>query len=178
VNAAGPWSGKIADKLLAAGCRRLITNARWRSGFELINLGGVRYPHSTLSIGWYACWCGATVFVPGPADRVTSEVENTIEEVYNCPACQVGSDLACQIQADLLGIRVKRPDFSETKAWAAALMAGLGADVWTDLSELPLLPGGHTIFSPQLDEGRRDAGYERWKYAVSLTRDSGDGRRI
>jgi len=83
------------------------------------------------------------------------------------------SDLACQIQADLLGIPVKRPEFSETTAWAAALLAGLGADVWKDLSELPPLPGDHTQFSPQLLTGR-DAGYERWKHAVSLTRAWGE----
>jgi glycerol kinase len=85
------------------------------------------------------------------------------------------SNLACQIQADLLGIPVKRPTFSETTAWAAALFAGLGAGVWTDLSELPPLPGDHTYFLPKLVAGQRVAGYERWKHAVSLTRAWGDG---
>jgi glycerol kinase len=85
------------------------------------------------------------------------------------------SDLACQIQADLLGIPVKRPKFSETTAWAAALLAGLGADVWKDLSELPPLPGDHTRFLPQLSAVQREAGYECWKHAVSLTRAWGEG---
>ncbi|MGB3716206.1 MAG: rRNA adenine N-6-methyltransferase family protein [Candidatus Promineifilaceae bacterium] len=82
----------IADKLLAVGCRRLITNARWGVGVEMIELGAVRRPYSTLSMGWYACWCGATGFIPGPADRVTPELEKNIQEVLNCPACRVGSD--------------------------------------------------------------------------------------
>jgi glycerol kinase len=85
------------------------------------------------------------------------------------------SNLACQIQADLLGIPVKRPTFSETTAWAAALFAGLGADIWTDLSELPPLPGDHTCFLPKLVAEQRVTGYERWKHAVSLTRAWGDG---
>jgi glycerol kinase len=85
------------------------------------------------------------------------------------------SDVACQIQADLLGIPVKRPKFSETTAWAAGLLAGLGADVWRDLSELPPLPGDYTRFRPQLTSEQRDAGFERWKYALSLTRAWGDG---
>ncbi len=84
------------------------------------------------------------------------------------------SDIACQIQADLLGIPVKRPEFTETTSWAAALLAGLGADVWRDLSELPPLPGHYTRFSPQLTNGQQEAGSERWKQAVSLTRAWGD----
>jgi glycerol kinase len=85
------------------------------------------------------------------------------------------SDLACQIQANILGIPVKRPEFSETTAWAAALFAGLGADVWTDLSNLPSLPGDHIHFLPQSTIGQQDIGYERWKLAVSLTQAWGDG---
>ncbi len=85
------------------------------------------------------------------------------------------SDIACQIQADLLGIPVKRPKFSETTAWATTLLAGLGAEIWTELSELPPLPGDYTQFLPQLDQERRNAGFERWKHAVSLTRAWGDG---
>jgi glycerol kinase len=85
------------------------------------------------------------------------------------------SDTACQIQADQLGIPVKRPEFSETTAWAAGLLAGLGAGIWADLSELPPLPGGHTHFYPQLAPGQQDAGYERWRHAVSLSQAWGDG---
>ena len=85
------------------------------------------------------------------------------------------SDLACQIQADLLGIPVKRPEFSETTAWAAALLAGLGANVWREQSELPPLPGDYTDFLPQLTTEWRDEGFERWKQAVSLARAWGDG---
>ncbi|UCG24580.1 MAG: carbohydrate kinase [Chloroflexota bacterium] len=86
------------------------------------------------------------------------------------------SDLACQIQADLLGIPVKRPDFSETTAWAAGLLAGLGAGTWTDVTELPPLPGDYTHFYPQLTPGRRDANYERWRHAVALTQNWGNER--
>jgi hypothetical protein len=82
----------IADRLLEAGCRRLITNARWGVGVELIDLGAIRRPYSTLSMGWYACWCGATGFIPGPADRLTPDIEKTIQEAFDCPICRTGSN--------------------------------------------------------------------------------------
>ena len=85
------------------------------------------------------------------------------------------SDIACQIQADLLGIPVKRPEFPETTSWAAALLAGLGADVWRDLSELPPLPGDYTRFRPQLTRDSEMQVLSAGSKAVSLTRAWGDG---
>ena len=76
------------------------------------------------------------------------------------------SDLACQLQADWLGRPVIRPQFAETTARAAALLAGLGAGVWPDLRDLPLLPGGRTVFEPRLSADQRDAGYADWRRAV------------
>lgn len=78
------------------------------------------------------------------------------------------SDQACQIQADLLAMPVLRSSFSETTAWAAGLLAGLGAGIWPSPAELPPLPGAHVCFEPLLADEVRDHGYERWKRAVSL----------
>lgn len=77
-----------AEKLVAVGCRRLITNARWRLGVEVVDLLAPRIPFDNLAMGWYACWCGATGFLPGPAEQLTPELETTIHEVVNCPACR------------------------------------------------------------------------------------------
>ena len=76
-----------AQKLQAIGCRRLITNARWGMGVECVDLMGERLAFTAVSLGWYACWCGATGFVPGPAEQLDSRVESTILEVSNCPDC-------------------------------------------------------------------------------------------
>lgn len=78
------------------------------------------------------------------------------------------SDLSCQIQADLLGMPVNRPSFTETTAWAAALLAGLAAGTWPTVSALPPLPGSQQTFWPQMAQSRRDDGYERWLKAVAL----------
>ncbi len=80
------------------------------------------------------------------------------------------SDLACQIQADLTGLRVRRPVFRETTAYAAALLAGLGAGMWDSAESLPPIPGESDIFVPQLAPEQRMAQFERWQEAVALTR--------
>jgi glycerol kinase len=80
------------------------------------------------------------------------------------------SDLACQIQADLLNVPILRPTFAETTGWAAGLLAGLGAGVWASEADLPPLPGTHTRFEPALDDAARDAGYGRWQKAISFVR--------
>ena len=77
----------IADKLAATGCRRLATNARWGLEVELIDLLAPRLKFSAVSMGWYACWCGATGFVPGPAEQLTPRREAAVKEVIDCPAC-------------------------------------------------------------------------------------------
>jgi glycerol kinase len=83
------------------------------------------------------------------------------------------SDLACQIQADLLGLPVLRPTFAQTTAWAAGLLAGLGAGVWPAEAELPPLPGSHIRFDPTMPNAARDAGYGRWQQAISFVRQWG-----
>lgn len=77
-----------ADKLLAVGCARLITNARWRLDVELVDLAAPRLAFEQVRLGWYACRCGAVGFVPGPPEALTPELEQTIHEVQSCPQCQ------------------------------------------------------------------------------------------
>lgn len=76
-----------AAKLKVNGCRRLITNARWRFEPEVIDLQAERIPFSELILGWYACICGATSFKTGPVELLNPEIEATIFEVKDCPAC-------------------------------------------------------------------------------------------
>ncbi|MDW8318627.1 MAG: FGGY-family carbohydrate kinase [Anaerolineae bacterium] len=80
------------------------------------------------------------------------------------------SDMACQIQADLLGIPTVRPAVTETTARGAALLAGLGAGLWRGLEDLPPLPGPLKVFEPRLSPEARDAAYARWQRAVERAR--------
>jgi SAM-dependent methyltransferase len=77
----------LVAKFLDAGCRRLITNARWRLGVELIDLYAPRIPFPSGLMGWYACLCGATGFLPGPPEYLTRDLEAIIHQVSGCPAC-------------------------------------------------------------------------------------------
>lgn len=76
-----------AQKLRAAGCRRLITNARWGFDVECLDLQAPRRPFTAVTLGWYACWCGAVGFVPGQPEQLAPRLEQTIHEVTGCPAC-------------------------------------------------------------------------------------------
>lgn len=75
------------QKLSAVSCKKLITNARWGLDIETINLRCIRLPFSALQIGWYACQCGHTGFLPGPPEKLNDDLMNTIREVENCPRC-------------------------------------------------------------------------------------------
>ncbi|MBI5563874.1 MAG: class I SAM-dependent methyltransferase [Chloroflexi bacterium] len=73
-------------RLKAMGCRRLITNARWKMGVEEIDLRSA-VPYNPALVGWYACQCGSVGFTPGDPQQVTDQVLNTVVEVVNCPHC-------------------------------------------------------------------------------------------
>ena len=74
--------GEYFDRLQAVGCRRLITNARWKSGVEVIDLTKPRLLFEEVQEGWYACRCGAVGYV-GQGESVESQAV----EVDDCPAC-------------------------------------------------------------------------------------------
>jgi hypothetical protein len=75
------------DKLKSVGCKRLITNARWRLDVEVIDLTGPRISYPDLPIGWYGCQCGATGFKTGPVDWIKDEILDKVSEVKDCPVC-------------------------------------------------------------------------------------------
>lgn len=80
------------------------------------------------------------------------------------------SDVACQVQADLTGVPLTRPAFTELSARTAALLAGLAAGVWATVADLPPLPDAFTHFEPQLSPATRAAGYAIWQTAVQRAR--------
>lgn len=73
-------------RLRRLGCGRLITNARWGLDVELIDLGR-QAAWSTVKLGWYACLCGQTGFVSGPASHLTDNHVWHVTQVEDCPAC-------------------------------------------------------------------------------------------
>lgn len=75
------------EKLTAAGCRWLLTNARWGLNVEKVDLLAERMPFTAVPLGWFACQCGHTGFIPGPPEQLTPDIEGVIHEVFDCPKC-------------------------------------------------------------------------------------------
>ncbi len=80
------------------------------------------------------------------------------------------SDLLMQFQADLLGVRVARPENLETTALGAAFMAGLAAGVWPDLDALAKTRNVERTFSPDMPRRESRARRALWRRAVERTR--------
>jgi len=81
------------------------------------------------------------------------------------------SDLACQVQADVGGVRIVRAPDTETSVRAAALLAGLGAGLWPSLAALPrLLNGRERAFEPHMRPSERAEILGRWQRGVERAR--------
>jgi glycerol kinase len=103
-------------------------------------------------------------------DTMAQEGDVTINEL------RVGgglsnSELACQVQADVAGVRIVRAPDTETSVRAAALLAGLGVGLWPNLHALPrLLDGRERVFEPRMPAGQRAELLGRWRRGVERAR--------
>ncbi|WP_370328199.1 glycerol kinase GlpK [Euzebya sp.] len=79
-------------------------------------------------------------------------------------------DLLCQLQADLLGVPVLRPQVRETTALGAAFAAGLGAGVWSSTDDLADVWQLDARFEPSMDDDERHRRQLRWREAVHRSR--------
>ena len=74
------------------------------------------------------------------------------------------NDWFAQTLADIVGLTVERPAVTETTAWGAAVLAGLGVGAFSDPADAPRRPGQR--FSPRGDPAPARA---RWADAVQRT---------
>ncbi|OMH84718.1 Glycerol kinase, partial [Zancudomyces culisetae] len=75
------------------------------------------------------------------------------------------SDLAMQIQADILGIEVIRPEMRETTAFGAAIAAGLAVGFWKNKTEI-MGQNVTTVFKSKIGSDKREKMLVGWKHAV------------
>ena len=78
-------------------------------------------------------------------------------------------DVLCQLQADLLGIPVRRPRQTETTSLGAAFLAGLGAGLWTD-ADLGGLWKLDREFEPVMSRDQADSMQRGWRRALERSR--------
>lgn len=77
------------------------------------------------------------------------------------------NNLLMQFQADVLGTRLKRPKFLETTSLGAVFAAGLGAGIWTDLTDIEKTWKEDRVFEPTLSASEREESLTRWRTAVA-----------
>jgi len=76
------------------------------------------------------------------------------------------NDLLMQLQADLLGVTVVRPEITETTALGAAYLAGLAVGFWPDRATIGAMWREERRFEPRLSASELGALRGRWAAAV------------
>ena len=110
-------------------------------------------------------------------DAIAFEVRDVVDAMTDeaglaVPALQVdggasANDLLCQLQADQLGVPVRRPEVLETTALGAAFLAGIGTGVWSE-GEGPAWRLDRQ-FEPTAGV-RDDGSHARWSDAVERSK--------
>ena len=76
-----------------------------------------------------------------------------------------------QFQSDVLNRCVCRPVIRETTALGAAYLAGLAVGLWQSRDEIKTLWQRDTVFTPTMEEAKRQELLDKWHKAVSRSRD-------
>jgi glycerol kinase len=79
-------------------------------------------------------------------------------------------DLLCQLQADVLGVPVRRPEVLETTALGAAYLAGIAEGVWSSPNDAASAWRAAATFTPSMDAGEVERGRAQWRRAVERSR--------
>ncbi|EAW06529.1 glycerol kinase [Aspergillus clavatus NRRL 1] len=89
------------------------------------------------------------------------------------------SDLAMQIQADLISIPVYRPKMRETTALGAAIAAGLAVGMWRNFAELrDINRAGGAVFEPKISREASAQSFSRWEKAVGMSKGWVGGEQV
>jgi glycerol kinase len=75
-----------------------------------------------------------------------------------------------QFQADLIGTPLRRPQFLETTSLGAVFAAGLGAGIWTDLSDIEKTWREEREFVPSMTDPQRQLAMKGWQAAIERVR--------
>ena len=78
--------------------------------------------------------------------------------------------LFMQRLADVLGLDIQRPQITESTAFGAACLAGLGSGIYRSLGEIAALARADATFTPSIGEPQRQAHIEGWRRALRRVR--------
>lgn len=85
------------------------------------------------------------------------------------------SDLLMQLQADISQVPVDRPQVTETTAFGAAALAGIGLSVWPDLETIASIRQCDRIFLPNPVDQQHLQRQAAWLKAIAASRAIGRG---
>ncbi len=75
-----------------------------------------------------------------------------------------------QFQSDITGIKIERPEVSESTALGAAYLAGINCGMWKDVGELKNRRKIQSAFTPLMTEKDRHSALKGWRSAVEMAR--------
>jgi len=78
----------------------------------------------------------------------------------------VVNNFLMQFQADILNVMVERPVTKETTALGVAYLSGLYVGFWKGLDDIDHNWKVDRVFSPEMEEEKRENLYKKWKRAV------------
>ena len=81
------------------------------------------------------------------------------------------NSLCMQMQADILQVKISRPEINETTSLGAAYAAGLAVGVWKNFDDLKSQWSESAQWLPDQKSDLANRGYVRWKKAVEKTLD-------
>ncbi|MCU1427296.1 MAG: glycerol kinase [Actinomycetia bacterium] len=107
----------------------------------------------------------------------TCDVIDAMTAASGTPLAELRADggasvmnLLCQVQADLLGVPVRRAAVQETTALGAAYLAGIAEGVWGSPTEAAAAWRADAEFTPAIDDAERAARRGEWARAVERSR--------
>jgi glycerol kinase len=103
-------------------------------------------------------------------DAMVAESGASVEELRVDGGMAV-NELLMQFQADILGLAVARPKWTETTALGAAYAAGLAVGYWKSLDELKANWSLAKRWRPQMPLDARERLYAKWNKAVARALD-------
>jgi glycerol kinase len=75
-----------------------------------------------------------------------------------------------QFQADIMGASIARPVIRETTALGAVYLAGIAVGFWKDIDEVRALWKRDAVFSPRMEDEKREGLLAGWHKAVGRSR--------
>lgn len=78
----------------------------------------------------------------------------------------VANDWMVQDLANILDIPVERPEFIETTALGAAMLAAVGCGIYGSLQDASVMIRGFETYQPKIEASQREARLTGWKKAV------------